>query len=354
MRKSLIVLTAALSMATATEAAAQAKFQLKMTTTSPEGTVIFKLFPSEIARKIKIATDGAVDIRAYGSGVLAGVFEGYRAVKDGRTDLAFNYPAFEINENPTSAFISDIPGGMGPEAKMLWVMAGGGEELWRGYRHSQGYHGLFCGALGSEVFAHSHKKVQSIADFKGFRYRTAGANTWVMRKLGAAPSLVPGPEVFTLLERKGVDAAEYLDPFGNYALGFHKIAKYVILPGIHAPGGMYELLMLKSTWDKFPKSVQQKIEMVCDSVMIRGYAELNVNNAKSIASIAASETNEIVQLTPEAIDAVRKAGREWAEMKVKEEKAKGNPWMEKMAESFYAFQDSWSKNASYQVIDKQQ
>lgn len=352
MRKTLIVLTAALSMAVAGHAVAQAKFSFKMTTTSPEGTVIFRVFPAEIARKIKLVTDGAVDIKPYGSGVLAGVFEGHRAVKDGRADMSFNYPAFEINQSPTSAFISDIPGGMNADTKILWVMSGGGQALWEGYRHSQGYHGVFCGALGSEVFAHAHKKIQKMADLKGYRHRTAGANTWVMRKLGAAPSLVPGPEVFTLLERKGIDGAEYLDPYGNFSFGFHKIAKYVILPGIHAPGGLYELLMKKSTWDAFPKDIQQKIELVCDSVMIRGYAELQVNNAKSIATMASSKSNEIVRLDPDVVEAVRKAGREWTELKIKEEKAKGNPWMEKLAKGYYAFQDDWKKNSTFMVSDQ--
>ena len=70
--------------------------------------------------------------------------------------------------------ISDLPGGMGSNAKISWLIAGGGLELWKGYRHSQGLHGILCGLIGSELFANSHKRVQSLADLKGYRYRTAG------------------------------------------------------------------------------------------------------------------------------------------------------------------------------------
>ena len=352
MRKTLIALTGALSLAMAADAAAQAKFQFKLTSFVPEGTVTWKLYPQAFTEKVRIATDGAVVIKPYGAFVLASIFEAHRAVKDRRADMAYHYPAFEINEHPASAFIGDIPGGMGPHAKILWVLAGGGEQLWTDYRHSLGYHGMFCGIIGSELFANSHKKVQSLADLKGFRYRTAGANTVVMRNLGAAPTLVPGPEVFTMLERKAVDGAEYLDPYGNYSLGFHKIAKYVIYPGIHAPGGLYEILMRKESWDALPRDIQAKMQMVCDSVMIRSYATLNVNNAKAMSEMDASPANELVELSPELIDAVRKAGREWAEAKVKEQNAKGNPWMERFAKSFFAFQESWSKNSKYLVIDR--
>ena len=126
-------------------------------------------------------------------------------------------PCLRSTKSPLHSW--DMPGGMSATAKIFWVLGGGGKKLWAQYRNSMGLHGLFCGAIGSEIFAHSHKKIQNLSDLKGFKYRTAGANTWVMKKLGASPTLVPGPEVFTLLERKGVDGAEYLDPFGNYSLG---------------------------------------------------------------------------------------------------------------------------------------
>lgn len=357
MRKTLMTMTiaaAAVGFATGAVADGHHKFEMKMHTTTPEGTVTWKMFAEEIVRKMDIATDGALKIRAYGSGALAGIFEGHRAVLDGRADIAHQYPAFEINQSPTSAFISDIPGGMGTVAKMMWVLAGGGKDLWKGYRESQGYYGTLCGAIGSEVFAHSHKKIQTLADFKGFKYRTAGANTQVMRALGAAPTLVPGPEVYTLLERKGVDGAEYLDPYGNYSLGFTKIAKYVILPGIHAPGALYEFLMKKEKYDEFPQEIKDKIEIVCDSILVNSYATTTVNNVKAMAEIAKSDSNEIVTLDPEVIAAVRKAGRDWAAEKAKEEAGKGNPWMQKLADSYYSFQDNWKENTSYQVLDVKQ
>ena len=123
---------------------------------------------------------------------------------------------------------------MGSDAKMMWVLAGGGKQLWAGYRNSQGLMGLICGAIGAEIFAHSHKKIQKLADLKGFKYRTAGGQHPGYAQAWSPPDPRSGPEVFTLLERKGVDGAEYLDPYGNNSLGFAKIAKYIIIPGMHA------------------------------------------------------------------------------------------------------------------------
>ena len=93
------------------------------------------------------------------------------------------------------------------------------------------------------------------------------------------------------------------------------------------------------------------MEMVCDSVLINSYATTLVNNVKAMKEIAASTSNEIVTLDKEVQDAIRKAGREWAAEKTASEAAKGNMWMGKLAESYYAFQDDWKANSAYQVLD---
>ena len=93
------------------------------------------------------------------------------------------------------------------------------------------------------------------------------------------------------------------------------------------------------------------MELVCDSVLINSYASTLVNNVKAMKSIAASKTNEIVTLDKEVQDAIRAGGRAWAAEKTASEAKKGNMWMGKLAESYYAFQDDWKGNSAYQVLD---
>ena len=349
MRKQIIALMAGLCLAAGSATAAE--INLKMTTFTGEGSTEWKIYPARFVQKVALVTDGQVKIKPYAAGVLGGVFEGHKAVLDKRADTAYHFPLYEFKQNPAVVFIGDMPGGMGQQGKLMWLKAGGGYELWKEFRRSMGLSGLFCGITGTETFAHSHKRVQSLADFKGFRYRTLGASGVVMKQLGASPSLVPGPEVYTMLERKGIDGAEYLDPYGNYALGFQKIVKYIIIPGIHAPGGVYEVPFRNETWDAMPKSIQEKLEVVCESMVLNAYATQNYNNAVTMQKLRDAGKNEIVKLDDEVIKAVRRLGREWAEDTAKSETAKGNPWMAKFAKSYFAFQDLWSRNSDYQVTD---
>ena len=350
MSRSVITVVAGVAIAVATAGLASAK-TYKLSAFTPKGQVMWDQYPAQFAEKIKLATDGEITVKPYPSGALASLFEGHKAVMDGRADMAYHYGAFEVNQNPEAAFIGDIPGGMGPEAKTMWILAGGGEKLWTEYRHSRGQHGMFCGIMGSELFANSHKRIQTLDDLKGYKYRTAGANTWVMRALGAAPNLVPGPEVFTMLERKAIDGTEYLTPFGNHQLGFDKVAKFVIYPGIHAPSALQELIMSKKTWDGISKKNQQKIKIVCDSIVLRGHAHISMRDMQAMKAIKANGRNELVELDPAVIKAFRKAGRDWAATKIKEQNAKGNPWMERLAKSYYSFMDDWSNNTRHRVSD---
>ncbi len=350
MSRSAIALAAGVALAATTAGTVSAK-TYKLSAFTPKGQVMWDQYPAQFSEKVALATDGQIKVKPYPWGALASGFEGHKAVMDGRADMAFHYGAFEVNQNPEAVFIGDIPGGMGPEAKVQWLLEGGGEQLWEEYRHSRGQHGLFCGIMGSELFANSHKRVQTLPDFKGYKYRTAGANTAVMRALGAAPNLVPGPEVFTMLERKAIDGTEYLTPFGNIQLGFAKVAKYVIYPGIHAPSALQELIMSKKTWDGISKTNQAKIRLVCDSVIVRAHAHITHRDMMAMKEVRDAGRNEMVELAPSVIKAFRKAGRDWAEAKIKEQNAKGNPWMERLARSYYAYMDIWTKNSRHRVND---
>lgn len=56
----------------------------------------------------------------------------------------------------------------------------------------------------------------------------------VFRRTGSAPTSIPFPELYTALEKKVVDAADASSYTKNSSLGFNKIAKYPLYPGIHS------------------------------------------------------------------------------------------------------------------------
>jgi TRAP-type mannitol/chloroaromatic compound transport system substrate-binding protein len=190
-----------------------------------------------------------------------------------------------------------------------------------------------------------------MGDLKGLKLRTAGAWAVIVRELGAVPTVLPASEVYPALERHVIDATEYISPSHNVSAGLHNVAKYIILPGIHNPSFLYEAAWKKSVWDSLPKSLQTKLIIAgrltaMDSLLKVGSADL-----AAMKTLRAGK-NEFIDLEPAFMKEVQVVSRNWAMKTAAEQDAKGNPWMKRLATSYFDYQDLWLDTATYRLIDK--
>ena len=89
------------------------------------------------------------------------------------------------------------------------VVAGKKKCGWTGAWRNLGSNRSLGGSAPRELFAHSHKPIRSLDDYKGMKVRTAGAWAEIAQKLGASTVILAGAEVYPALERKVVDAIEW-------------------------------------------------------------------------------------------------------------------------------------------------
>lgn len=319
--------------------------EYSLTAWEREGSEVFDLYVRTFADLAREFSDGEVDVTPYGAGVIAGVFDGHKAITDGLADMAFGWAGYVVNQHPGNAFWGALPGGMGPEALYHWTYHGGGKEMLAEFRReTMGQHAVACGLLGSEVFAHSHKRIETLADFQGLKHRTAGAFAEVIQQLGATPTVIPGPDVFSVLERQAIDSAEYLTPYLNGKIGFQDVARYVILPGIHTPAAVYEVTIKAETWDAMSDKARRAIELACELVSSRSYTFLGDHDMKTVQDLS-QVRNEIVVLDDEVTYAIRTAGRDWMNGQTDGDAA---GWIARLSESYLAYQDQWL--ASYNRV----
>jgi TRAP-type C4-dicarboxylate transport system substrate-binding protein len=98
---------------------------------------------------------------------------------------------------------------------------------------------LFAGVLPQYEFMGVGKPPTELDDWKGMRVRALGGIGDAMRQLGAVPTSVPAPEVYTSLERGVVQAASfpYAYSFGSFRV--HEIGAWFtegMAPGtLHCP-----------------------------------------------------------------------------------------------------------------------
>ena len=78
--------------------------------------------------------------------------------------------------------------------------------------------------------------------------------------------MLPGSEIFQALENDTIDVADYVGPAINYALGFHKVTKYISMgpPGfmsIYQPVDLMDLTVGMKVWNALSPEMKRFVEM---------------------------------------------------------------------------------------------
>ena len=238
---------------------------------------------------------------------------------------------------------------MNTDAFLHWIFYGEGGKLWRAFRRDRGNFAISpTGTSPTEIFMHSHRKITSLDDLKGMKIRTTGAWADILKDLGASPTVLAPADIYTALERRVIDGAEFITPSTNYKLGYHKIAKYIILPGVHQPSSANEIVFRGKDWDKLSAKNRSRITMAAQMSAIDTYMRLGLQDFDAMKKLRAGR-NEFVMLPADVMAKVTVLARAWTAEQAKKQAAKGNMWMQKIQDSYWAFYDKYKKYSDYRV-----
>lgn len=323
----------------------------RVPTSVPEGSPFYQNFLERFAKNVKVLTKDRVEIQPFGAGVIVPALKVFEAVENGVIEAGHSTSSYLVNQDPTNAIFSGFPGGMGPDAYRVWLYEGGGKEKLQELRSKSGLKTMIVGLGSTEILAHSNHPIRTVEDLKGMKYRTSGPWAEVMKDyFEAIPTVVPAGDTYTLLQRKGVDAVEWAPPAANMPEGFHQAAKYIVVPGVHQPTFMWEVVVKQETWDKLPADLQPLIEAA---------AELTTHQSLDFfynADINAMEKyrngrNEIITLDPEVVKQLADAGVDWIHKKADAQAKQGNENMKSILADYDAFLKRWRNESDYLIRD---
>ncbi|RKF13626.1 C4-dicarboxylate ABC transporter substrate-binding protein [Roseovarius spongiae] len=321
----------------------------RVPTSVPEGSPFYVNFLERFADNVNLMTDGKVEIQPFGAGVLVPALQIYDGVRDGIVEAGHSSPSYLVNQNPINSIFAGFPGGMGPEAFITWMYEEGGKEKLQEIRAEEGFKSLVVGIGSSEIMAHSNVKIESAEDLKGLKYRTSGPWAEVMRDyFEAVPTVVPPGEIYTLLERKGVDAIEWAPPSANLPEGFHEAAPYIIIPGVHQPTFQWEVVMKQETWDALDDALKPKIEAAAELTTQQSLLNFYDNDMKAMEELRNSKA-EVITLDKEFQAQLEEAGVDWIKKKAASEKEAGRPEMAEILEGYLAYKDRWAAQSDYLI-----
>ncbi|MEW6622849.1 MAG: TRAP transporter substrate-binding protein DctP [Bacillota bacterium] len=311
-------------------------YNWKMATSWSTGIPLYVEMAQFFADEVKRASNGRLIIEPFPGGAIAPALEVSEAVRTGIAEMGHLWPGYDIGKDATAALVGGYPAIMSSEATIHWIYNGGGYELWHEWRKDKFDLIAFPGGLRpQEIFLHSHKPVRNLEDLKGLKVRTVGAWAEILPKMGASVVSLPGDEVLPALERKVIDATEWATPGENLVMGFHEVANYIIIPGVHQPCAPFEFVINSKKWAELPDDLKAIVESAAKLTTLHSWTALGVQDMGAMEFYAQKGVN-IIKMDESVREETIKLGKEWAD-----ERSAGNPWFEKILKSQRDFEKGW-------------
>jgi TRAP-type mannitol/chloroaromatic compound transport system substrate-binding protein len=311
------------------------------------GGPLLEYLAKGIGKEVELLTNNEIKVEVFPGGTLGKALKVTDTVKKGVAKMGHNWAGYDWGIDRTAVLFGGFSGTMPWEKMAHWYFRGGGAELLMDWRMEKfGVASIPCGSQPPEVFLHTHRKVASLADYKGIKVRTSGAWAEIAQTMGASTVILPGSEVYPALERKVVDGIEWGTPFMNESAGYEKIAKYVVVPGIHQPSAFHECQFSKAAWDKLDDRTKELMKRAGQTYFFNFWLEVGHKDAPAFQNFKKDSNVEIVDLDAEFKAAAKKATEEWAA-----KQGEGNEWFTKVWEHQKAYAATWADSNRYRNID---
>jgi TRAP-type transport system periplasmic protein len=309
--RALLALAATLALAAAPAQAQDQPINLKMSSWVPAQ---HPLNPSlqAWADDIKKASNGSITATLFPSEQLGKAFDHYDMARDGIADFSYINPGYQPGRFPIIA---------GASLPFLFSNAKGGsaaiDEWYRPYAAKEMKDVHFCFAFVHDPGTfHARKKILLPTDIKGMKIRPATSTIGQMvTSLGGTNVQASAPESRDMLERGVADAITF--PWGSIGLfGIDKVVTYHMDVPLYVTPFVWA--MNQGTYDKMSAAQKKVIDDHCTSEwaekVAAPWADFEYGGR---AKIAAEPGHDIYKLTPEQLDAWRKATApveaQWAE-----------------------------------------
>jgi TRAP-type mannitol/chloroaromatic compound transport system substrate-binding protein len=213
--------------------------------------------------QVELATNGQVDITAYGPGELMPAETMLEATYEGAVDMLLATPTYFRGELPVTdieyAMPFDFENHLDVDAFWDWGFENFIREV---YDRKNLYYIGKTNSSPLEIL--SSKPVETLDDMTALLCRSFGATADLLNKVGVKTTYIPGGELQMGLKLGTVDMAHFGGIDTEHNLGLTEVAKYLIHPIIYQRDrvGFY---MYKPLWNSLPEHIQTVLHMGVDS-----------------------------------------------------------------------------------------
>lgn len=210
-----------------------------------------------LAERVAAMTDGRFSIRVYPAGELVPGLQVMDGVQQGTAQVGQTASYYFTGKNPALAFDACVPFGLTARQQAAWLNEGGGLALMRELFADFGIINFPAGNTGCQMGGWFKRPVDGTDDLRGLKIRIPGLGGEVMSRLGATVQVLAGGDIYPALERGAIDATDWVGPYDDEKLGFHRVANYYYYPGWWEPGPSLSYHVNRKAWDALPAAYRE-------------------------------------------------------------------------------------------------
>jgi TRAP-type mannitol/chloroaromatic compound transport system substrate-binding protein len=312
---------------------AQSQVRWRMASSFPKSLDALHGSAENINNRISRLTDGKFEVRVFAAGEIVPPLQVLDAVQNGTVECGQTAGYYYVGKNPALAFDTTLPFGMNCRQQNAWMYYGGGLDLVREvYRQ---YHVISfpAGNTGTQMAGWYRREIKSVADLRGLKFRIGGLGGQVLAKLGVVPQQIGGADIYPALEKGTIDAAEWVGPYDDEKLGFHKVAKYYYYPGWWEGSAQLSICVNLKHWAALPRSYQEALEVACAEANIQMTARYDAGNTAALRRLVTAGA-QLRAFPRPVLEACYKAAHElYGELSAR------SPDFRKLYESWRRFRD---------------
>jgi TRAP-type mannitol/chloroaromatic compound transport system substrate-binding protein len=313
----------------------------KMVTSWPKRLPGPGMSAERIAERIRNLSGGRIDITVYAAGEVVPAFGVLEAVGNNVADIGHTAAFYWQGKMPAAAFFTTVPFGLTPNEHVAWVDAGGGQALWDELYKPFGVKPFMGGNTGVCMGGWFRNELKSLADLRGLKLRSLGLGGEIYRRLGATPQTTPPAEILTSLQSGVLDAAEFVGPGSDIALGLYRVAPFYYYPGFNKPNGTGECIVALRRWETLSDELKAIVQHACAAEATYALAEMERLNAAALDALISKHNVRLTAFPGDLVDAARGQSGD-----VLGGLASRNTITGKIHQSYMAFRDRtapWSK-----------
>jgi TRAP-type mannitol/chloroaromatic compound transport system substrate-binding protein len=299
-------------------------------------TDIFNDMAMEYVDRVNAMGGGRLKIEYLVAGAVVKPFSLQDAVSDGILDAGHWVSAYWYGKHPAASLFGTGPVfGFTAQEGLAWIYQGGGLELYNELLSNLGLNivGFFCMPMPTQPLGWFPKRIESVADLQGLKYRTVGLATEVMQRLGMTVVQLPGGEIVPALERGVIDAFEFNNPTSDKLFGAQDVRKVYMMGSYHQANEYFEIIFNKEKYNSLPEEHKAILRYAAEAASTANYALAMDRYSKDFISLQEEHGVQVYRTPADVFEAQLKA---WDEVLVDLNK---DPFFKKVVDS----QMAWAK-----------